>query len=80
DESTLRRLADGDTPLLVAIAYRTPLLIDRAVPNFHDTPASPGPPAQRHPLPGLPRGGAPAFLHLLRDGLRPARSMRSGVR
>ncbi|EOQ78966.1 hydrolase [Pseudomonas aeruginosa VRFPA02] len=57
DESTLRRLADGDAPLLVAVGYRTPLRIDRA---------------GRTLLNGLPSGGADAFLDLLRDGMRPA--------
>ncbi len=42
DASTLRRLADGDAPLLVAIGYRTPLRIDRAGRTFDYTPASPG--------------------------------------
>ena len=72
DESTLRRLADGDAPLLVAIGYRTPLRIDRAGRTFDYTPASPGQADQRDPLNGLPSGGADAFLDLLRDGMRPA--------
>ena len=71
DESTLRRLADGDAPLLVAIGYRTPLRIDRAGRTFDYTPASPGQADQRDPLNGLPSGGADA-LDLLRDGMRPA--------
>lgn len=72
DESTLRRLADGDAPLLVAVGYRTPLRIDRAGRTFDYTPASPGQADQRDPLNGLPSGGADAFLDLLRDGMRPA--------
>lgn len=72
DASTLRRLADGDAPLLVAIGYRTPLRIDRAGRTFDYTPASPGQADQRDPLNGLPSGGADAFLDLLRDGMRPA--------
>ncbi|AZZ11313.1 ferric enterobactin esterase PfeE [Pseudomonas aeruginosa] len=72
DESTLRHLADGDAPLLVAIGYRTPLCIDRAGRTFDYTPASPGQADQRDPLNGLPSGGADAFLDLLRDGMRPA--------
>ncbi len=72
DASTLRRLADGDAPLLVAIGYRTPLRIDRAGRTFDYTPTSPGQADQRDPLNGLPSGGADAFLDLLRDGMRPA--------
>ncbi len=41
DESTLRRLADGDAPLLVAVGYRTPLRIDRAGRTFDYTPRVP---------------------------------------
>ncbi len=44
DESTLRRLADGDAPLLVAIGYRTPLRIDRAGRTFDYTPRVPARP------------------------------------
>lgn len=44
DASTLRRLADGDAPLLVAIGYRTPLRIDRAGRTFDYTPRVPARP------------------------------------
>ncbi|MCT4823463.1 ferric enterobactin esterase PfeE, partial [Pseudomonas aeruginosa] len=49
DASTLRRLADGDAPLLVAIGYRTPLRIDRAGRTLDYTAASPGQAYQRDP-------------------------------
>lgn len=67
----LRRLADGQAPVLVAIGYQSELRIERSARTFDYTPQVPGLAEQRDPLSGQPSGGADAFLDLLEQRMRP---------
>ncbi|BCQ61653.1 hypothetical protein PBOI14_34030 [Pseudomonas sp. Boi14] len=72
DPEQLKRLDQGQAPLLVAVGYQTPLRIERNARTYDYTPQQPGQAQQQDPLTGQPSGGAQAFLQLLRERMRPA--------
>ncbi|QNH77889.1 alpha/beta hydrolase [Pseudomonas protegens] len=72
DPEQLKRLDQGQAPLLVAVGYQTPLRIERNARTYDYTPQQPGQALQQDPLTGQPSGGAQAFLQLLRERMRPA--------
>jgi len=71
DEAALKKLAQGQAPVLIAIGYQTPLRIERNARTMDYTPQRPGAATQTDPLTQVPSGGADRFLDLLRDRIRP---------
>lgn len=71
DARQLRRLTEGDAPLLVAVGYQTEKRIDRRSRTRDYTPRLPGGGEQLDPLTGMPTGGVDDFLDLLSQRMQP---------
>ncbi len=71
DADLLKKLAEGQAPLLVAVGYQTDQRIERVGRTYDYTPALPGQAQQLDPLTGQPSGGVEVFFELLRQRMRP---------